>query len=421
MSDPRQFLIDWLQSLNLPEGVAYIVAQLILAAVILLLVPLTNWIARRILIHGLREFIRRSRTQWDDILLEKRFFHRLAHLAPALVIYLSAPLFPELQATVADLAIALMGLAGLLVIGALLDSFVSIYRTFEVSKARPIKGYIQAIKVFVYVMGGIAILATAIGESPWKLLGGIGAVTAIVLLVFKDSILGLVASIQISANDMLRVGDWIEMKRYGADGDVIDVTIQCVKVRNWDKTITTIPTYALVSDAFRNWRGMQESGGRRIKRALHIDMNSIRFCTPEMLERFRNMRVLKDYIDRKLQEVERYNREIGMSPDVPAGTNGRWLTNIGTFRAYVREYLKRHPRVHSDMTLLVRHLSPTENGLPIEIYVFSNDIRWAEYESIQADIFDHILAVVPEFGLRVFQRPSGLDLKAGLTKGVAVS
>ncbi len=382
---------------------------ILLGLAVLLLAILANWIAKRVLLTALHRFVRRTRTDWDDVLQEKSFFTRLSHIAPALVIYSSATLFPQRSDFITNVAVAYMGLVGLLAVDALLNAVVSVYNRFEISRSRPIRGYLQALKAFIFVIGGIAILGTLIDQSPWKLLSGIGALTAILLLVFKDSILGFVASIQVSVNDMVRIGDWIEMPKYGADGDVVDISIQCVKVRNWDKTITTIPTYALVADSFKNWRGMEESGGRRIKRAIYIDMTSVEFCSPEMIERFKKFAFLGTYIEETLTEIEEYNDKMGF--DLSEKINGRRLTNLGTFRAYIREYLRNHPKVHSGMTLLVRHLPPTEHGLPIEIYVFTNDIRWAEYESIQANIFDHILAVIPEFKLRIFQSPSGSDLK----------
>ena len=406
----RQAVSSLVQSFGWSVSTSSIAEPVLLALAVLLLAMLANWIAKRVLLEALHRFVRRTRTDWDDVLQEKRFFTRLSHIAPALVIYASATLFPQYADFITNVAVAYMALVGLLAVDALLNAVVSVYNRFELSRSRPIRGYVQALKAFLFVIGGIAIIGTLIDESPWKLISGIGALTAIVLLVFKDSILGFVASIQVSANDMVRIGDWIEMPKYGADGDVVDITIQCVKVRNWDKTITTIPTYALVSDSFKNWRGMQESGGRRIKRSIYIDMNSVKFCAPEMIERFRRFAFLENYIDEKLTEVEEYNRKMGF--DLSEKVNGRRLTNLGTFRGYIREYLRNHPRLHDEMTLLVRHLSPTENGLPIEIYVFTNDIRWAEYESIQADIFDHILAVLPEFELRVFQAPSGSDLRS---------
>jgi miniconductance mechanosensitive channel len=233
--------------------------------------------------------------------------------------------------------------------------------------------------------------------------------TAVIILVFKDTILGFLASIQLTSNDMVRIGDWVEMPKYGADGDVIDVSLHTVKIRNWDKTITTIPTYALISDSFKNWRGMQESGGRRIKRSMNLDMSSVKFCTPEMLDRYEKYGLIADYVKSRREEIEQWNQEHNV--DGSELINGRNMTNIGTFRAYCIAYLKSHPKIRQDMTFLVRHLAPQENGLPIEIYVFSGDQVWANYESIMADIFDHLLAVVPWFELRVFQRPTGYDFR----------
>lgn len=404
----REELAGWLQSFVESPELADLLSQMILGLLVLILSFFANLVARKVILGVLQRMIRRTRTGWDDVLLEHGFFHRLSHLAPALVIYTSAFLFPGLEELISNVALAYMGLIGLLVTAAFLDASRSIYQTYEAARTRPIKGFIQAIKVFVFLVGGIAILGALLDESPWKLISGIGALTAIVLLVFKDSILGFVAGIQISANDMVAIGDWIEMPKYGADGDVIDITLQCVKVRNWDQTITMIPTYALVSDSFKNWRGMTEAGGRRIKRALFIDMNSVKFCSDEMLERFLTFEVLAPYLKDRLEEVETHNQARGL--DASHGVNARRLTNIGTFRAYIQGYLRSHPHVRPDMTLLVRHLPPSGKGLPIEIYLFCDDIRWASYESIQADIFDHLLAVLPEFELRVYQSPSGLDL-----------
>ena len=406
--DPGAELAGWFQSLGFDQNSASVLGRLVLALAVLILAVVVNWMARKILATVLLRMIRRTRTRWDDILLERRFFSRLSHLAPALVLYASAGLFPGYESWITSVALAYLILVGLAASGAFLDASLSIYQTFEVAQHRPLRGYFQAVKVFIYVVGGIAVLGTLVQESPWKLLSGIGALTAIILLVFKDSILGFVASIQISANDMVRIGDWIEMPKYGADGDVVDITLQCVKVRNWDKTITTIPTYALVSDSFKNWRGMKEAGGRRIKRAVYIDMNTVRFVDAALRNQFTTYAYLGDYLSQKEAEIAEHNRKLGL--DLESLVNGRRLTNLGTFRAYVRQYLRNHPRIRPDMTLLVRQLPPTEHGLPIELYAFASDTRWAEFEDIQSDIFDHILAVIPQFGLKVFQRPSGRDL-----------
>jgi miniconductance mechanosensitive channel len=271
-------------------------------------------------------------------------------------------------------------------------------------------------KIFIFFVGAILMISTLINQNPLILLGGLGALSAVLLLVFQNSILGLVAGIQLSANDMVRVGDWIEMPKHNADGDVIEITLTTVKVQNWDKTITMIPSAAFISESFKNWRGMQESGGRRIKRSIFIDVSSIQFCTEEMIERFKKIQYLKDYIEAKEKEIEAYNQEHNVDPS--SKVNGRRLTNIGTFRMYIQKYLENHPRIHKDMTTMVRQLAPGEYGLPLEIYAFTNDVRWAVYESIQSDIFDHIFAAAPEFGLRVFQNPTGHDMREMLKESV---
>ena len=379
--------------------------------IILILAVLANFIAKRILLAALTRIIRASETKLDDVFLERQVFTRLSHLAPALVIYLVGPVAFAAQPTLTTIclrgAMVYILVMAILVIDAFLNALVDIYRGTEMGAERPIKGYVQIVKIILYLAIGIVIFSTILDRSPIVMLSGLGAMTAVLLLIFKDAILGFVAGIQISANDMLRPGDWIEMSKYGADGDVLEVSLTTVKVRNWDKTIATIPTYALVSDAFRNWRGMEESGGRRIKRALNIDLSTIRFLTPNEAARFAKVEYLGEYIAEKEKEVADWNEN--QRTDLGEMINGRRLTNVGTFRAYVVNYLRAHPMIHDEMTFLVRHLPPTEHGLPIEIYVFSRDQAWVSYEAIQADIFDHILAVVPEFGLRVFQRPSGTD------------
>ena len=409
----NELIEGWLASFGMGKY-AGIVEEVVLGIGIILLCLIVNKLTRVILYAIIHKAVEKSSTPWDDILLEKGFFARIARIAPTSVVYLAAPLFPDIQTMIEHAALAALGFIALVSAGALLDSVDAIYQSNPVSRERPIRGYIQAVKIFLYCLGGIAILAVLIGQSPWKLLSGIGAMTAILILVFKDTILGFVASIQVNANRMVNIGDWIEMPKYGADGDVIDIGINCVKVKNFDNTITTVPTYALVSDSFRNWRGMQESGGRRIKRSFHIDMESVRFCTDEMLEKFRKFAYLSEYIEKKTEELRVFNESHKF--DLTNQVNGRRLTNLGTFRAYLKEYLKHHPDIHQNMTMLVRHLAPTENGLPVEIYVFTKDTRWANYEAIQADIFDHILAVIPEFGLKIYQRTasSGYNQQEGM-------
>jgi len=378
--------------------------------VVAILAIAANYISKRILLTAVTYIIRKSKTTWDDALLEHKVFTRLSHIAPALVVYYTAWMFPYLRNILERASFVYMILTGLLVFFAFLNTVVHIYRTHPKHANRPIKGYVQVIKIVVAIFVGIFVISTMLGRNPTGILAGMGAMTAVIILVFKDSILGLVASIQLSGNDMVRIGDWIEMPKYGADGDVIDVSLHTVKVQNWDKTISTIPAYALISDSFKNWRGMSDSGGRRIKRAINIDINSITFCTPEMLARFEKFEYIRDYLKDKRKELSEYNAS--MKVDTTELINGRNLTNIGTFRAYVANYLKNHKKIHQDMTFLIRQLPPGEHGLPLEIYVFSNDQVWANYEAIQADIFDHLLAVVPLFDLRVFQNPTGSDFRA---------
>jgi miniconductance mechanosensitive channel len=309
-----------------------------------------------------------------------------------------------------NVAMAYMILMLTLALTALLSATNSIYAESPISKERPLKGFVQLLQIIVWVFGGIMIIAALLDRSPLLLLSGFGAMTAILLLVFKDTILSLVASVQLTAQDMVRVGDWIEMPQFGADGDVIDVQLHTVTVQNWDKTVTTIPTHRLISDSFKNWRGMSQTGARRIKRSIYIDVSSIRFQTQEEVAHFTRFALLKDYIETKKQELSDYNE--GLETEVDAEVNRRRLTNIGTFRAYAYNYLQNHPRIHKGMTLLVRQLGPGPEGLPLEIYCFTNTTQWAAYEDIQSDIFDHLLAVVPEFGLRLYQKPAGSDLES---------
>jgi len=369
-------------------------------------------VLNRVIIHYLGKLAKRTRTTWDNILFEQKVFRRLAHLVPAIIIHHGSTLalggFPSAIHIVQIITYLYMVVVGLMVIDAMVNSFEEIYNTLPVSRDRSIKGLVQVVKIFVYILGFGIVVSILLQKNLTSFFAGLGAMAAVIMLVFKDTILGFVAGIQLSANDMVRLGDWLEMPSRGADGEVFDITLNTVKVRNWDKTISTIPPYALVTESFTNWRGMEESGGRRIKRSVNIDMKSIHFLSEEEIDRLRKIQIIRDYIDKRQEEVEAYNKKHGVDDSVPV--NGRRLTNIGTFRMYVVEYLKRHPQIHNDMTFLVRHLQPTDKGLPLEIYVFSKDQRWAFYEDIQADIFDHILAVIPQFGLSVYQSPSGDDI-----------
>jgi miniconductance mechanosensitive channel len=406
-------LRNWLIELGLKPEYAAVAGMLLAALVLLIVAGTAHFIAKHIIVRLVRTAARRTRTKWDDALVEAKVFSRIAHMVPALIVRATAPLvlsdYPEFASLVITGTFIYMVLAGIIVISAILDAGLEIYGTFELSRRVPLRVFVQVLKVIVFSLGGISVLAILLGKSPLVMVSGLGAFTAVLLLIFKDAILGLVAGIQLAGNNMVRAGDWISMPKHGADGDVLEVSLTTVKVQNWDKTITTIPTYALVSESFKNWRGMEESGGRRIKRSIYLDATSIKFCDREMIDRFKKIQFIADYVEQKLEEVSHYNEKT--QADLSLLVNGRHLTNVGTFRAYLEAYLRNHPKIHKEMTFLVRQLQPTEHGLPIEIYVFSNDQAWARYEGIQSDIFDHILAVVPLFDLRVFQAPTGADLR----------
>jgi len=407
-------LMSWLVGRGLPPTSAQVVGAFVALVLVLLVSVVAFVVAKRILLRLVKVAARRTKTTWDDVLVEERLFSRLAHLVPAIVIQAAAPgalaNYPSAAALVATGTSVYMALVGLTVFDALLNGGERIYQKFAMAQRFPIRTIVQIVRVAVYFVIGVAVLAILLGKSPLVFFSGLGAFTAVLLLIFKDTILGFVAGLQLTANNMVRTGDWIEMPGHNADGTVLDVSLTTVKVQNWDKTITTIPTYALVSEPFKNWRGMEESSGRRIKRAVHLDVTSIKFCDAEMLERFKKIRFIAEYVDQKLKELEAHNRDV--AADEALLINGRHMTNVGTFRAYLEHYLRAHPDVHQEMTFLVRQLAPTEHGLPIEIYVFSSDKAWVSYEAIQADVFDHVLAVLPLFDLRPFQAPTGADLRA---------
>ncbi len=379
-------------------------------ALLLGLVWLSYFLARNVFLRVLERLIRRSRTDLDDLLLDTGVLRRSAMLVPAAVLFHGAEVLPGPPELIRQILVAVVGVLGLLIGGSMLSAFDGFYGRLPVAEKVPIRSYVQITRIALYVVGSLVVAALMLGRSPLGLLGGIGAMTAVVLLIFRDTILSLVASIQIRSQNLVDEGDWIEAPAFGADGDVIDISLHTIQVQNWDKTITTIPTPKLIDASFKNWRGMKESGGRRIKRSLFIDMQTIRICSDEMLERFEKFELIREYVRERRREVADYNASTEV--DTSQLINGRRLTNVGTFRAYVIAYLRRHPRIRQDLTFLVRQLQPGDAGLPIEIYVFTNDTVWANYETIQADIFDHLLAVVPEFDLRVFQQPAGADFRA---------
>ena len=406
-------LRDWLLQQGLSGQTVTFVTTAVEIVLVITLAVIADIVARRIIGRQLENIVGQTATAWDDIIVKRRVFHRLLHLAPALVVYVFAQ--PVLDGydlwieIVRRTSLIYMVLVALLAIDGALNAGVDVLKSSKLPRGLPVKTVVQVLKLVLYSVATISVISLLIGQSPTLLLGGLGAMTAVLMLIFKDPILGLVAGIQLSSNQMVAPGDWIEMPKYGADGDVLELALTTVKVKNWDKTITTIPTYALITESFKNWRGMSESGGRRIKRAINIDMDSIRFCDEEMLDRFAQIQYIAEYLEKKRREISGWNAERNVNASNPL--NGRQLTNLGTFRAYVGAYLRNHPMIHQEMTFLVRHLAPTEHGLPIEIYVFSRDQVWSNYEGIQADIFDHILAIAPAFDLRIYQRPAGSDVR----------
>lgn len=409
-------LSTWLMQQGLQESMAEFSAYILIIIGILLIAFFVTWLVRRTVLPALINIIHKNRLHWDDPLIEHRFFHKISWFIPLMVIHICKDILLT-DESVISLFLSRALLAGVVIvatlsISALLSSANAIYNRIAKKRSATIRGYTDAARIIVYVFCGIFLIAIFTGRSPWGLLSLLGGLTAIILLVFKDTLLGFVATIQLSATDMVRIGDWIQMDQYGADGDVIDISIHCVLVQNWDKTVTSIPTYALISNSFINWRGMSESGGRRIKRAINIDISSIHFVDAKELETLCKINILENYLRPKQKEVEEYNtrHEVEINLEI----NGRNQTNIGIFRAYVQEYLRRNPNIHPNMTFLVRQLAPTETGLPLEIYVFSKDQVWANYEAIQADIFDHLLAALPTFGLRVFQNPTGYDFQQAI-------
>ena len=406
--------------------------QAIGLAVLLGMAVLSYFLMRAIILPLIRSWVSKSRNQLDDMLLDAQLLHRVCLLAPFVMIYVLvsgtaylpeslAAYLPEVfrsddlsstwWAPLEMINEAIIVLLITLAISAAINAFNSVYQTFDISRQRPLKGYLQILKILVFVFGGVIIVAILTGQSVGYFVTGLGAMTAVLLLVFKDTILSLVASVQLTQNDMVRVGDWIEIPGTGVDGDVVDVALHTVKIQNWDKTIATVPTAQLIQKPFRNWRGMSESGGRRIKRSISLDMSTIRFLEKNEIKEFSKFAPLKEYMEGKIDELENHNA--GKAEGDGLSWEPRRLTNVGTLRAYIIQYLRNSPKLHQEgMTLLVRQLQSGPQGLPIEIYCFANDTAWANYEDIQADIFDHLLAKLPEFGLKVFQEPSSSDFQS---------
>lgn len=396
-------LVSWLKE--------YPIAFTIICLSILVIVAwIANFMVKRILVRGITKLLKVTLLRKDDLLSKDNVVTRISNVVPALVISLGIKAVPDLPEAfiqvVDNICSAFVILTLVLALSNILNIINALWQKRPDAADKPIKGYIQIIKIIIFSIATILIIATLIDKSPIILLSGLGAMAAVLMLIFQDTLLSLVASVQISSNDMIRIGDWIEIPQLNADGNVIDIALHTVKVQNWDKTITTIPTKKFMTDSFKNWRGMQETGGRRIKRSLYIDQNSVHFLTKDEENHLRQFKLLTNYLLEKDQEITQWNKEYGDNNKV----NSRRITNFGTFRAYVINYLKSHPKIHQDLTLLVRQMAPTAEGIPLELYCFTNDTRWAFYENIQSDIFDHLLAILPEFGLHVFQDPSGTDV-----------
>ncbi len=394
-------------------------ATIALDLLLLLIISLVvDWIARKAIMYVVHRIIRNTKNEWDDVFYEKRVFNGLAHILPALIIDYSAELiladFESIHTIISKLVAIYIIVILVAVVNRVLKALLHISQQYNYFEGKPVVSFIQLFSIGNYMLGFILILAHLVGRNPLTFIGAFGASAAVLLLIFRDTILGLVASIQVSMNDMVRIGDWISMDKYGADGDVIEINLTTVKVRNWDKTITTVPTYAVVSDSFKNWRGMQAMGVRRIKRSLLIDLKTIKFVDDRLLAKLQKYQLITEYVNERQTEIELYNLSTGA--DRSEIINGRNMTNVGVFRQYAMNYLLNHPKVAHDEILMVRHLQPTETGLPVEVYCFSRDIVWVNYENIQADIFDHLLAAMKHFELEIYQAPSGADFSRALSK-----
>ena len=372
------------------------------------------WLLRTYIVYQVKFLARKTKTYWDDALVKSRFFGRLTYLIPILVFELT---YREIFVEYPDAYEVLKRIVNSMVVVSFSGAVLSVLRAArfvlerkDYLKDKPLISYEQLLRIFVFMVTAILLFSVLFGKSPMFFLSAFGAISAVVLLIFKDTILGFVASIQLSANDMVRIGDWVTMEKYGADGDVFEINLATIKVRNFDRTISTIPTYSFISDSFKNWRGMEESDGRRIKRALNIDLNSVQFATPEMIARFRKIQLISEYIDKRSEEINEHNTRTGA--DKTELVNGRHMTNIGVFRNYIERYLEKNPYINTEMTYMVRQLEPGPNGIPLEIYCFSKEKSWVSYERIMADLFDHLLAASLRFDLKIFQNPSGSDFRS---------
>lgn len=408
----NELVVHWVSKIPNIAGQETWVTAVVGSALVLFIASIAYLIAKRVLVYFIHKLFVKTASELDDILIRRKVFERLAYLVPSLVIYKLEPnilaSYPFLANFIVTVIAIYCVIVVAIVVDSIIDSLLDVFRSFSIAKQIPIQSFGQVAKLVTYFIAIITIVSLVIGESPLKLFAGLGALTAVLMLIFKDPILGFVAGIQLSFNNMVGIGDWVAIPQHNADGDILEIGLTTVKVRNFDNTITTVPTQSLINESFKNWRGMQESGGRRIKRSIYLDLNSIGFCDEEQLSRYSKIDYIKEYLERTRTELAHYNAEHANAQD--SLVNGRRITNVGTFRAYILAYLENHPQINQTLTVLVRQLAASESGLPIEIYAFSAEKNWVKYEAIQADIFDHLFAVAKEFDLRVFQKPSGADL-----------
>ncbi len=417
-SEVYSWLFEKLLNVGLSEKMAHSINSILLLIAVGILLYAVDFLFRKILLLSLIKTIRKTKTKFDDYLLDHKVVKYFIHIVTIVLAKQFLPLifvgFPRwINATMKLTDVILIISVGLLVNG-IVKSVRDWFKTKKPFEDKPLDSYAQVVSIFVFFVCGIIVFSTLTGKSPITFLVSLGAASAVLMLVFKDSILGFVASIQVSANDMVRIGDWVSMPKYGADGDVLSINLNTVKVQNWDKTITTVPTYAFITDSFKNWRGMTNSGGRRIKRSIHFKMSSFTFCNEEMLERFKKYRLINDYILEKEQEIAKHNIALGENNMI--AVNIRRLTNIGVFRIYTDRYLRQNPEINQNMTIMVRQLEPTSKGLPLEIYCFTADVRWVFHEKAMSDLFDHLLTVAKEFGLEIFEEPAGSDFRGLITE-----
>jgi len=410
------FIRDYSERAGISEAASHILS-ISLSVIILLIIAWISYILSwKIMKKIILPFVQKSKTSFDDLLENHHFFKRIAYFVPAIILQLlidDAIGIPDskIPTLISELISTWMVVITIMILNSILSTIRDYYQRYDISKEHPIDSFIQVLKIIIYLIGSLFVIGIFVDRNITTLLFSLGTMSAVLMLIFRDPILGFVGGLQLTFNKMVRIGDWISVPKFNADGIVLEITLTVVKVQNWDKTISMIPTYALVTNSFQNWRGMEDSGGRRIKRFISIDMDSVRFCTDEMLNHYKKIQLISSYLKKKEEEIELYNKTNNINPDVLV--NGRRQTNLGVFRAYLKAYLNQRQDINSNMTFLVRHLQPTEKGLPIEIYVFTKTTAWAEYENIQADIFDHIMAVIPEFDLKIFQYPTNMTT-AGL-------